>query len=254
MLFVVNLLKSQYGVSVPILKGSFESQIVIVTGRISGLGFEAARHAVRLDAAKVILACRTISKGVEARRLIVESTNKTGVIEVWNLDFPSYASVREFDFNKASTLPRLDVLLENAGISTRRFELSEDNESTMSTNILSTFFLAFLLLPRLKETARKYGGKGLSGRYFDALNDERKANMSTRDAVSKLLEILILRQIVSMHCPPGYPVVLNLVAPGFCRSGLAKEMGVLVHAMYYALDARTAELGGHCLILAAQAG
>lgn len=47
-----------------------------------GLGFEAARLIVRLGAAKVILAVRSLSKGEEARKLIEESEKKSGVVHV----------------------------------------------------------------------------------------------------------------------------------------------------------------------------
>lgn len=273
MVFVVDLLKSQYTVSIPVPDGSFEGQTVIITGSNTGLGLEAARHAVRLNAAKVIIACRTVSKGEEAKKSIEDSTKRAGVIEVWKLDLSSYTSVKEFA-SRANALPRLDVLLENAGISTRKFEVSEDNESTITTNVVSTFLLALLLLPKLKETAAKYDTtprltivtselhattdlperNNKAGSIFNTLNDPKKANMSTRYPVSKLLEILILRQISSTHCPQGYPVILNLVAPGFCRSSLVKEMNVLIQAMYFALHARTTEVGSRCLVLAAQAG
>jgi retinol dehydrogenase 12 len=273
MVFIVDLLKSQYRVSIPYPESSFEDQTIIVTGSNTGLGLEAARHAVRLNAAKVIIACRTVSKGEEAKKSIEESTQRTGVVEVWKLDLSSYASVKEFAV-RANQLPRLDVLLENAGISTQKFELSEDNESTITTNVVSTFLLALLLLPKLKETAAKYNTtprltivtselhaisnlperKDKSGRIFDTLNDPKKASMTTRYNVSKLLEVLILRQIVESHAPAGYPVILNLVAPGFCRSSLVKEMDLAISAMYFALHARTTEVGSRCLVLATQAG
>jgi retinol dehydrogenase-12 len=164
--------------------------------------------------------------------------------------------------------------LENAGISTRKFELTEGNESTITTNVVSTFLLALLLLPKLKETAAKFNTtphltivtselhglsdlperKDKSSQIFETLNDRAKAKMSTRYNVSKLLEVLALRQIVESHAPVGYPVVLNLVAPGFCRSNLARELGVVVSAMYVALNARTTEVGSRCLVLATQAG
>jgi retinol dehydrogenase-12 len=230
MVFVVDLLKSQYAVSIPYPEDAFEGQTVIITGSNTGLGLEAARHAVRLNAAKVIIACRTVSKGEEAKKSIEESTKKTGVVEVWKLDLSSYASVKEFA-SKANELPRLDVLLENAGVSTRKFVLTEDNESTITTNVVSTFLLALLLLPKLKETAAKYNTtphltivtselhamsdlperKDKSGRIFDTLNNPAKAKMTTRYNVSKLLEMLALRQIVETHAPTGYPVVLNLL-------------------------------------------
>lgn len=133
----------------------FTNQTVIVTGGNVGLGFEAARHYVRLGAAKVILAVRSPDKGEAAKNAIEDSEKREGVVEVWLLDLSSYESVKEFA-NKVSALPRLDVVLENAGIATKNFRITEDNESTITTNVVSTFLLAHLVLPKLKESSTKF--------------------------------------------------------------------------------------------------
>jgi NAD(P)-dependent dehydrogenase (short-subunit alcohol dehydrogenase family) len=127
---------------------------VIVTGANVGLGFEAARHYVKLNAAKVILACRNLEKGEAAKKEIESSTGRN-VVEVWQLDLSSYESVKQFA-KRAQGLDRLDILLENAGINTTSFKLAEDNESTITVNVVSTFLLALLMLPKLQESGRKH--------------------------------------------------------------------------------------------------
>lgn len=107
-------------------------QTIIVTGANVGLGLEAARHLTRLDAEKVILAVRTLEKGEAAKRSIEESTRRTGVVEVWQLDLSSYESVKQF-VRKAEGLKRLDAIIENAGIATTVYKSTEDNESTITT-------------------------------------------------------------------------------------------------------------------------
>lgn len=133
----------------------FTGQTIIVTGSNVGLGLEAARHLVRLDAAKVILAVRSLEKGAEAKRSIEASENKKGVVEVWQLDLSSYESVRQF-VAKVQGLPRLDIVIENAGIYAFDFQLAEKDESTITVNVVNTMYLAFLLLPKLRETATKF--------------------------------------------------------------------------------------------------
>lgn len=66
---------------------------IIVTGANVGLGNEAAKHFVHLNAHRVILAVRTIKKGEAAEAEIETETNRTGVVEVYELDYSSYASV-----------------------------------------------------------------------------------------------------------------------------------------------------------------
>jgi len=87
---------------------------IIVTGANVGLGKEATRHFVRLNAAKVIIGCRSLEKGEAAKTEIEASTKRNGVIEVWQLDLQDYDSVKAFA-KRAESLKRLDVVVENAG-------------------------------------------------------------------------------------------------------------------------------------------
>src|SRR5690349_351610 len=90
---------------------SFANQTVIITGANTGLGKEAARHITRLEASKVIIACRNVKAGEEAKRDILSTTQaNASVIEVWQLDLASYDSVKAFA-DRASKLTRLDALV-----------------------------------------------------------------------------------------------------------------------------------------------
>lgn len=147
--------RSQLFVKLPIPTKEFNGQTIIVTGANVGIGLEAARHFVRLNASKVILAVRSISKGEAAAKSIEESTGRTGVAEVWHLDLTSYASVKAFA-KQASSLDRLDIVVNNAGIVVYNFELAEDNESTITVNVVSGMLLSLLLLPKLRETSIRF--------------------------------------------------------------------------------------------------
>jgi NAD(P)-dependent dehydrogenase (short-subunit alcohol dehydrogenase family) len=78
---------------------------------------------------------------------------------VWDLDLSSYASVLAFPERFKSELPKLDVLIANAGIGTKKWRKTEDNEETITTNVVYTSLLAFLIHPKLRETASKYKQK-----------------------------------------------------------------------------------------------
>ncbi|KAL8950430.1 MAG: hypothetical protein Q9222_003524, partial [Ikaeria aurantiellina] len=148
-------------VTPPLPKTRFDDKTIIVTGSNVGLGLEAARHFARLGAAHVILAVRDLEKGDAAKRSIDQSlhNNKNrspSPVTVWKLDLSSYASVQEFAARVTKELDRVDIVCENAGIATGTFRITEKDESTITTNVVSTFLLAFLLLPKLKETARRF--------------------------------------------------------------------------------------------------
>ena len=117
----------QMTASIPVPNQSFLGQTIIITGANTGLGFEAAKHLVRLGAEKVVLGVRTLSKGEEAKVEIESRTGKPGVVDVWQVDLASYDSVKAF-VRKAEDLQRLDVVLENAGMLTEKFTMAEDNE------------------------------------------------------------------------------------------------------------------------------
>jgi retinol dehydrogenase 12 len=134
---------------------SFEGKTVIVTGSNTGLGLEAARHFVACKASRVILAVRSEAKGEAAKADIEASTGITGVAEVWLLDMSSYSSIRSF-VERVQKLDRVDTVLQNAGLAMGTRVLAEGTETQMTVNIYGTFLLAFLLIPKLKETAKKF--------------------------------------------------------------------------------------------------
>lgn len=144
----------------PYPKDDFTGQTIIVTGGNIGLGLEAARHFVRLNAAKVILACRSTDRGEKAKADIERSTGRSssgGIIEVWSLDLGNFDSVKEF-CRRADTLDRLDAVVENASVAMVAPEgtLAEGYECTITVNVISTFLMALLLLPVLRKTAAKF--------------------------------------------------------------------------------------------------
>jgi retinol dehydrogenase 12 len=272
-LFPFYFLHSQYFFTPPYPTKSFEGQICIVTGSSGGLGLEAARHMTRLGAAKVILAVRNLEKGEVAKASIEESTKRNGVVEVWKLDLASYETVKEFSA-KAKKLPRLDVLLENAGLSHFAWTMAEGQEETITCNVISTFLLAVLLLPKMKATAQKFNVQphlsivssemhfltsfrernDKSGKLFEVLKDRSKSYQTDRYGVSKLMEIFIVRQIVEEYAKEGYPVIINSINPGLCHSELMRELGWIQHIPKFILGARTTEVGSRTLINAASFG
>ncbi|EMD87905.1 hypothetical protein COCC4DRAFT_33076 [Bipolaris maydis ATCC 48331] len=248
---------------------TFAGKTVIVTGANTGLGLEATRHFVRCGATTVIIACRTLSKGEAAKRDIEESEKRSGVLQVWELDLSSYASVKAFA-KRCETLPRLDVCVENAGIATGKFSRAEGHEAHITVNVISTFLLALLLLPIMRRSAFSTGTtpyltivtsevhhwtqlpQKKEPSIFAALDDESKADMADRYNVSKLLEILALRYMtrVLIKDRAKYPVVINCVTPGLCKSDLVKDMG-MAPVVFKTLLGRTVEVGSRTLVNAA---
>jgi len=132
-------------------------RIYIVTGANSGLGLEAARHLVALGSAKVILAVRNVTSGEAAKADIESTTGKPGIADVWALDLSNYDSVKAFAARATSELDRIDAVIENAAVALSDRTKTEGHLQSVTVNVLSTFLLAVLLLPKLKQTAEKFG-------------------------------------------------------------------------------------------------
>ena len=267
----MGFLYSQLFVKPAYPKGSFAGETIIVTGSNTGLGKEAARHIARLGASKLIIAVRNTKAGEEAKSDIVRTTKcDASSIEVWALDLSSYDSVKAFA-ERASKLQRIDVLLENAGIAVQKYSQAEGHERTITINVISTFLLALLLLPKLKSTARQFNtsprivvvssevhgwtkfaeGQNPVGQIFPALDGEQTANMKERYPTSKLLEVLAIRQIAPKLAGSG--VTLNMLNPGLCHSELSRDSNFVLEIMKFFL-ARTTEVGSRTLVASAEAG
>ncbi|KAF2713326.1 NAD(P)-binding protein [Pleomassaria siparia CBS 279.74] len=268
--FVIHFLYSQIFVQFPYPSTDFTGQTIIITGSNTGLGLEAARHIVRLGAAKVILAVRSISKGEAAAADIFESTGKN-VVEIWQLDLSSYTSVIAFG-SRIWSLNRLDAFIQNAGILTTNFSLAEDNESIITTNVVSTTMLALLVLPKLRQTAEEFNirtrlsfnGSDLQyiarfkeakrpGSLFDALNRKEDSNMSDRYPVSKLLLLYTVRELAARSpITPESNVIITYFTPGACRTEIHRQKASwLKRAALWAFNnciCRTAEVGSRTLV------
>lgn len=264
-------LRSQFFVTPPYPTKLWTGKVVIVTGANRGLGLEAARHFVRLGASKVILAVRDLSLGAKAKHDIETSTARGGIIDVWQLELSCSTSVKAFAKRATDSLVRLDALVENAAIATPSFRLAAGGESTVSVNVVGTFYLALLLLPKLRITARTHAGacphisvvgsdvifytsfpERQAARIFEHLNDRAAARMLSRYSVTKLMAAMCVRELVT-RAGDGDPVIVNYVNPGLCHSDILREALWPGYALKLFL-ARPTEVGGRTLVLASGAG
>ncbi|KAI1261849.1 short-chain dehydrogenase/reductase [Xylariaceae sp. FL1019] len=265
---VLSFLWSQLFVTPALTTYDFSGQTIIITGANRGIGFEAARHLLQLNAKQVVLAVRCKVKGQDALRELEASTMRAGSVRVEELDMASHASVKAFAL-RVSKLDRLDAVLLNAGIYTNDFRRVDGFESHLTINVINTFYLAFLLLPALRASAKAQGSRPRmsvvsSDRHvmfslpawkeenlFDALNTERGAKMQQRYMISKLMQVLLVREMAARL--RNSDVIVNSFTPGYCDSGLIDEIRGPTRVVLDLLKratARTAEVGGRSLVAA----
>ncbi|KAE9364962.1 putative short-chain dehydrogenase [Stipitochalara longipes BDJ] len=273
----MGFLYSQLFVQLPYPTGSYSGKTIVITGSNVGLGKEAARHFVRMGASKMILAVRSLDKGNDAKRDIESTTNcAKEVIEVWKLDMANYASVQKFAARINAELNRVDIFIANAGIAPGRYNTAEDNEASITVNVVSTFLLAALVMPKLKSTAATFSTRPTltitssdvhghttfpqksapNGEILATVNDKATAEKYWNDMypISKLLEVFGVRTIAERHPSSNFPVTINCVNPGLCHSELGRDIPVFPFWLIKLILARSTEVGSRTLVHAGSQG
>ena len=126
----------------------------IVTGANSGLGLATARELARAGA-HVVMACRNLEKGEEARRAIAAAAPGAEV-ELEQLDLSSLDSVRSFAATYSQGHDGLDLLINNAGVmATPRRRTADGFELQFGTNHLGHFALTGLLIEAIERAAQR---------------------------------------------------------------------------------------------------
>lgn len=120
----------------------------IVTGSNTGLGFETARVLAE-HGARLVLAVRNTEKGEEAASAI-RSTTPGADVTIQPLDLGSLDSVRAAADELRAAHPRIDLLINNAGLMYPPKGTTDDGfELQFGTNHLGHFALTGLLLDHL---------------------------------------------------------------------------------------------------------
>ncbi|XP_061667936.1 retinol dehydrogenase 14b [Syngnathoides biaculeatus] len=215
--------------------GLMRGKTVIVTGANCGIGKALAGELLKLQA-RVIMACRDLRSATEAARdLRGQSGTELGVVVIKHLDLASLTSVRKFCQEIQKEEPKIDVLVNNAGVYQCPYAKTEDGfEMQLGVNHLGHFLLTHLLLDLLKSSAPsrvvvvssklyKYGHVN-----FDDLNSERNYNKAFCYSQSKLANLLFTLELARRL--EGSGVTVNALTPGIVRTRLGRHVRVPVPA------------------------
>ncbi len=131
---------------------NMQGKIVLITGTASGMGRIAAK-AIAGQGARLIMVDNDVPNGEDARAEIIRDTGNSH-LEFIDCDVSDFAQLRSLATQVNENYSRLDVLINNAGITeTVRRESADGFELTMATNFLGPFLLSQLLLEKLKASA-----------------------------------------------------------------------------------------------------
>lgn len=204
---------------------------ILITGANTGLGFECAR-VLAAKGARVLLACRDRGKA-EAAMAQIRAETPSADLAFLPLDQGDLASVRAAA-EQAQAEPRIDVLLNNAGVMMPPLSYTKDGfEQQFGVNHLGTFALTGLLLPKLAQApaGRVAITSSLAHKVktfeFDDLGAKNGYSRGKVYGQSKLANILFLAELDRRLRAAGSPVIATGCHPGLAATELMRHSGVM---------------------------
>ncbi|WP_369068652.1 SDR family NAD(P)-dependent oxidoreductase [Kineococcus terrestris] len=199
-------------------------RVAVVTGANTGLGLETAR-VLAARGATVVLAVRDPAKGRAA------AARAGGDARVQELDLTSLESVRAAAAALREAHPRIDLLVNNAGVMyTPRSTTRDGFELQLGTNHLGHFALTGLLLDRLLPvpgsrvvTVSSVGHRIRAAIRFDDLQGERSYSRVGAYGQSKLANLMFTYELQRRLAAHGTTTVAVAAHPGASSTELARN-------------------------------
>ena len=214
-----------------------DKPICLVTGATDGIG-KATATALARNGYVVVLAARNPAKAATVTKEIVASTGNRDV-DYLTADLRSLAQLRRLADTFTQRYPRLDVLINNAGVYMPQRVLTEDGyETTFQVNYLSQFYLTHLLLNELKQSPQGRVINLSSSVYrvgkFDPDNLQSEQRFSTLGAYAASKLCVLLFTIELAHRLGPTRVTANAVHPGIVRTPMMTGAPGFFRAISYA--------------------
>lgn len=211
-------------------------KICIVTGSNSGIGKETASALAEMGAT-VVMAVRDAEKGENARDEISEQTGNTKT-DLMVCDLASIDSIRQFAKEFSEKYNRLDVLINNAGCTIHKRQVTIDGfERTLAVNYLGPFLLTHELLTILKSSAPSRVINLTSGIHFRAKVDfddlQKESKYKAMDAYGDAKLMVVMYTYELARRLEGTGVSVNVVHPGFAATNMGSNMGALRYKIMF---------------------
>lgn len=189
----------------------FNGKVVIITGASSGIGLATARQFAKLHA-KIVLAARSEDKLVLIQKELSELTD----VIYCKTDVSIESECKNLIETTLSTFGKIDILINNAGISMRALFIDLDLiviKRLMDVNFWGTVYCTKYALPHLIESKGSVVGvistagyKGLPG---------RTGYSASKFAINGFLDTLRIEHLYDdLH--------VMIFAPGFTASNIRK--------------------------------
>lgn len=213
-----------------------DGKTVVITGANSGIGYCTALDMLKRGA-RVIMACRSMSKMEEAKTKLLEEV-KEGQVILKTLDLASLDSVRECAKDINENEERLDILINNAGVMLCPPGKTKDGfDMQFGVNHIGHFLFTNLLLDLIKKSAPSRivivssVAHGFGSIMWDDINQNDSFNSLKAYGQSKSANIL--------HCLElnkrleGSGVTCYCLHPGGIKTNLQQHLGDLSHLPFW---------------------
>ncbi len=217
-----------------------QGRLAVVTGANTGLGFETAR-VLAARGASVVLAVRDTDKGKRAAARIAGTAPGADVM-VQPLDLASLESVRAAAGELRARHPRIDLLINNAGVMFPPKQTTVDGfELQLGTNHLGHFALTGLLLEQMLPvpgsrvvTVSSQAHRIRARINFDDLQSQRSYRRVAAYSQSKLANLLFTYELARRLSGAATTTTIAVAAhPGLAATELTRHTPAIA-AFFYA--------------------
>ena len=207
-----------------------DGHLCVVTGATSGVGYQTAKRLAQ-GGAHLVIVCRNCDKAGGVKQEL-ETAFHTRV-DVVTADFSRLTDVRKAAEEILANYPRIDVLINNAGIHNTHRTLTEDGiETVFAVNHIASFLFTRLLLQRMIESAPSRiiqinsEGHRFGGLDINDLNwDKRRYKGLQGYGAAKVAQLLTVWELADRL--KGTGVTINAVHPGEVKTNIGMNNGFL---------------------------
>ncbi len=206
-------------------------RVAVVTGSNTGIGYHTA-EVLAYRGAHVVLAVRNLEKGNAALSRIIAASPRADVT-LQALDLSSLDSVRAAADALRTAYPRIDLLINNAGVMWTPKQVTKDGfEMQFGTNHLGHFALTGLILDHLLPardsrvvTVSSLGHRLRASIHFDDLQWERRYDRVAAYGQSKLANLLFTYELQRrLAAGPDAKTIAVAAHPGGSNTELTRNL------------------------------
>ena len=203
-----------------------DDRLVLITGATEGVGKQTAIQLAE-KGFSIVMMVRNKVKAEETRAEIMEKTGSAKV-EYIIADLTSFKQVRAAAKKFNDKYPKLDVLINNAGLMYPDKTITEDGfELCFQVNHLSHFLLTHLVLDKLKQSKQgrivNLSSEGHRMAKFDPTNFNAEKGYASvaQYCFTKLCNVYFTYSMAEKL--KGTRITVNAVHPGVVRSGFGSD-------------------------------